>query len=203
MMYDENSTKNDVIYNILHAAIDTIATEKISGTNLRDIAARAGISQGTLHYYFPSKIGLYQAVLEYMSNYFVKQREKMLMDSNLKPRDKLNVFFAQMGEVIHEKNFLLVFYDFWVQGAGKAKDLEIQEMIQKIYDRWRGDIDKVVLEGVAQGKFDSKHAKLIPHLMVSLMEGAALQAMIDSEVMDLDAYFKSANQFILNAIEIR
>ncbi|MCJ7623838.1 MAG: TetR/AcrR family transcriptional regulator [Anaerolineaceae bacterium] len=201
-MPDASSTNKDVSQRIILAALETIAANKISGTNLRDIATRTGISQGTLHYYFPSKTGLYQAVLEYMSCTFSDQRKRKLEDINLKPRDKLNVFFTQMREVLQEKEILLAFYDFWVQSTGETRESVIQEAIQRIYNRWRGDIDNVVREGVAQGEFNSQHANLIPTLMVSLMEGAALQFLVDVEAIDLEAYFKKANQIILSIIEI-
>ena len=201
-MTDATSANNDISQRILLAALETIAIENISGTHLRDIATRAGISQGTLYYYFPTKTSLYQAVLEYMSSTFMEQRKRKLADSSLKPRDKLSIFFTQMREVIQDRKLLLAFYDFWIQATGETKELEIRAMIQRIYYRWRGDIDKVVREGVAQGVFDSQHASLIPHLMVSLMDGAALQSMVDREAMDLEAYFEKAYRIILNTIEI-
>ena len=201
-MFDTTSANNDVRQRILLAALDIIAAKKISGTNLRDIATRAGISQGTLHYYYPTKIGLYQAVLEYMSCIFMEQRKSKLADSSLKPGDKLGIFLTQMREVIQERKLLLAFYDFWVQAAGETKELEIQAAVQRIYVRWRGDIDKVLQEGVAKGVFDSQHARLIPHLMVSLMDGAALQSLVDNEAIDLEVYFEMVNRGVLNALEI-
>jgi AcrR family transcriptional regulator len=194
--------ESDVVRNILNAALEIIATKNISRTHLRAIAAKAGISQGTLHYHFPSKEGLYQAVVEDMSRIFAEQRRRFLADPELQPKEQLGIFFAQMKEVILEKTLLLAFYDFWVEATRETDESGIRTMIQRNHHGWRGDIEKVVHDGVRKGAFCSEHAELVPHLMVSLMDGAALQYLVDGEAMDLDAYFEEANAVILGLLEI-
>ncbi len=49
---DKSTDRRDAI---LQAAAELIAEQGITETNVRQIALRAGISNGTLHYYFPSK----------------------------------------------------------------------------------------------------------------------------------------------------
>jgi hypothetical protein len=88
---------------------------------------------------------------------------------------------------------MYAFYDFWVQGTAEE---EIRAMIQKMYRRWREDIRGVVGEGLEAGDFDPAGAKHVPMLMVSLMEGAALQYLIDGEGVDLDAYFDAAWEMV-------
>lgn len=48
---------------ILQAAAELLARAGIAETNLRQIARRAGMSNGTLHYYFPSKDELIDALI--------------------------------------------------------------------------------------------------------------------------------------------
>jgi len=48
---------------ILHAAAELCARQGIGETNLRQIARKAGMSSGTLHYYFPSKHELLDALV--------------------------------------------------------------------------------------------------------------------------------------------
>ncbi len=58
--------KNDPAETILEAALETIFVEKISGARLRQVARRAGMSQGNLHYYYPTKDELFQALLDHL-----------------------------------------------------------------------------------------------------------------------------------------
>jgi TetR/AcrR family transcriptional regulator len=179
---------------ILDAALQTIAEDKISGTRMRRIAEKAGMSQGNLHYYFPAKAQLFFALLEDMLATFVEDRESDLLKGDLPPLKKLELFFDQMRRIILERRrHMYAFYDFWVQGT---TDDDIRVVIQGMYARWREDIRQVVREGVNQGIFDASAAQTLPPLMVSLMEGAALQHLIDGEALDLDAYFSAAMRII-------
>ncbi len=49
---------------ILHAALKVFAYKGLKDTKIADIAAQAGISQGLIHHYFPSKEGVFAAVVE-------------------------------------------------------------------------------------------------------------------------------------------
>ena len=198
-MSESASVTNDAVKRILHAALENIAAEKISGSYLRDIASRAGISQGTLHYYFPSKMGLYQAVLENMSRTFIEQRKSSLEDPGSAPREKLGIFFSQMKDVLlHQRSMMLVYYDFWVQAS---RDSEIQATVKRIYDRWRADINRVLAEGVKRGDFEQERTCMLSQLMVSLMEGASLQYMVDRDGIDLDTYFERANEAVQHLLD--
>lgn len=183
---------------IIDAALETIAEQNISGTRMRHIAKNAGMSQGNLHYYFPTKADLYRALLEDMLRVFVSDREQDIDNSSLSPKEALAVFFSQEEEILERRsNMMNVFFDFWVQGT---RDPEIRKQIQGMYAAWRRDLSKVVSRGVEQGVFDSRYAELVPGLVVSLMDGGALQYLIERKNFDLKAYLTSAYEMVLRML---
>ena len=183
---------------ILEAALQIIAENTISRTRMRQIADRAGMSQGNLHYYFPSKAALFQSLLDDMLAMFSEERRSQLADSDLPTERKLECFLDQMKGILLERRHLMdVYYDFWVQGT---RDPKIRRKMQGMYARYRKDIAGVVEEGVQSGAFDPTHAPLIPALLVSLMQGATLQYLMDEEAFDLDAYFDAAHTLILKLL---
>lgn len=183
---------------IIDAALETIAEQNISGTRMRHIAKKAGMSQGNLHYYFPTKTDLYRALLEDMLRIFVSDREQDIDNSSLRPKEALAVFFSQEEEILKRRsNLMNVFFDFWVQGT---RDQEIRKQIQNMYAAWRRDLSKVVLRGVEQGEFDPAYADLVPGLVVSLMDGGALQYLIERENFDLKGYLASAYEMVLRML---
>jgi AcrR family transcriptional regulator len=183
---------------ILDATLATLAKHKVSGTRMRLIAKKAGMSQGNLHYYFPKKAELFMALIDDMLDHFVHARAQILADRELGVEKKLAIFFDQMKEILQaESHRMFVFYDFWVQGT---RDRQIRAKIQHMYNTWRSDIAGVVQKGVREGVFDQTHANLIPSIMVSLMEGAALQYLIDEEAVDLDEYFDSARESVFSML---
>ena len=182
---------------IIDASFSVIAKNKISGTNLRQIAKQAEISLGTLHYYFPSKAELLLALLDYMRDLF-REGQRGITEQILTPSEKLFRFYLQEKLFLDEKRLMLeVFFDFWSQGL---QDPEIQSRIQAIYNKWRQDIEIVVAEGVQSGDFTPGIAPMIPSLMVATMEGAALQYLIDNSVFDLETYFATSYQMILGLV---
>ncbi len=183
---------------ILDATLATLAKHKVSGTRMRLIAKKAGMSQGNLHYYFPKKVELFMAVVDDILDHFVHARAHVLKDEELGAEKKLAIFFDQMKEILlGESHRMFVFYDFWVQGT---RDRQIRAKIQYMYATWRSDIADVVQKGVREGFFDHTYANLIPSIMVSLMEGAALQYLIDEEAIDLDQYFARARDAVFSML---
>src|SRR5690348_10879893 len=64
------------------AAYHLIAEKGFEGLRTRDVARRAAVNNATLYYYFPTKQGLIQGVVEYLVQQFVTiQGPARLMDA--------------------------------------------------------------------------------------------------------------------------
>src|SRR5215471_14490511 len=50
---------------LIEAAYRIIAEQGLKGLRTRDVAAQVGLTHATLHYYFPTKEALIQAVIDY------------------------------------------------------------------------------------------------------------------------------------------
>jgi putative transposase len=184
---------------ILEAALMVIAENKISGTSMREIAKRAGISHGTLHYHFPSKAELLLSLLDEIDHIFNERRSREFAKLNLNPTSRLHWILQQEQELLHNQRHLAeVFIDFWGQGL---KNPIIRSKIQIMYHKWRSDIDDVIKEGIAGGEFNPRVANLVPGLLVSIMEGAALQYLTDEDAFDLETYFNLSYEMIIEIIE--
>jgi AcrR family transcriptional regulator len=180
---------------ILDATLKVLAEHKISGTRMRMIAEESGMSQGNLHYYFETKAVLFRKLLENILASFVKEREHAFTATSKSVVEKLRVFFNQMKDLLIDRKYLKkVTLDFWVQGTD---DDELKDKVQEMYAIWRRDIRSVVEEGVREGIFEADRSDQVPMIMVSLMEGAALQYLIEPESIDLDAYFDQGLSAVL------
>ena len=183
---------------IMEAALLTIAEKKISGTTMRDIAARAGISHGTLHYHYPSKTELLHSLLTEIDSLFNNRRSQEFARVDFNPTASLKEFFQQEKDILNQQRYVAeAFIDFWGHGH---KDAKVHTQIQSMYRKWRQDIEGVIADGIEQGDFDPQKAVLIPFLLVSIMEGAALQHLIDEQALDLEAYFNQAYEMVINMI---
>lgn len=194
----ENS-KSDPRQIILDAALEVVAENKISGTRMRLIAEQAGMSQGNLHYYFTTKDDLLVALLKTISQRFVDERKTMLAQTNLSLEDRLFSFFDQEKQTIRRRKEMYVLFDFWVQSTTNPL---FRELMRNDYRIWRHDIE-TALTGAGGGELIHTPGRaVIPALMASLMDGAALQYMIDEDAFDLDVYFVQAQKMIHHLLEL-
>jgi AcrR family transcriptional regulator len=191
--------KSDPAEIILEGALETILVEKISGARLRQIARRARMSQGNLHYYYPSKDELYQALLNHLLESFVSERKPILADRSVPPQEKLRYFFDQQMQLIRRAKEVSIFFDFWVQGT---KDAKIRRKIKGMYARWRQEILAVIEEGVDRGVFSGAIAAQAPALLASIMDGATLQYLMDDKALDLQAYFDTAYRMVIGMLAL-
>jgi AcrR family transcriptional regulator len=183
---------------ILTATMETIEDNKISGTRLREIAKRAGISQGHMHYYYPSKDELLLHLLDYLEEVFIEERKGVMADQSISPEEKLHVFLEQEIYLIHHGQEMKVFLDYWVQGTANAV---IRAKIGKMYARWRADIRTVIDSGVQAGVFKPQNAAIVPAILSSMMDGASLQYMMDENALDLQDYFNTVYTIILHLLK--
>lgn len=194
----ENS-KSDPRQIILDAALEVVAENKISGTRMRLIAEQAGMSQGNLHYYFTTKDDLLVALLKTISQRFVDERKTMLAQTNLSLEDRLFSFFDQEKQTIRRRKEMYVLFDFWVQSTTNPL---FRELMQNDYRIWRHDIETALTGAGGDELIHTPGRAVIPALMASLMDGAALQYMIDEDAFDLDVYFAQAQKMIHHLLEL-
>jgi TetR/AcrR family transcriptional regulator len=192
-----NQYKADPAKTILDAALETIFTNKISGARLRQVARQAEMSQGNLHYYFPTKHELYNALLDHLLKIFVEERQSILSESSIHPQLKLRYFFDQQIELIQRQKEVVIFFDFWVQGTA---DQEIRRKINKMYSKWREDIELVISEGIRKGVFSDTNVRMLPALLASIMDGASLQSLMDEKAFDLKEYFQVGYEMVLKML---
>jgi AcrR family transcriptional regulator len=73
---------------VLSAAIDCFAAHGLAGTGMRDIARAAGLTEGTLYHYFPSKDALIEQAFRW-SAFQASQLRAVLARRDLPLRDRL------------------------------------------------------------------------------------------------------------------
>jgi TetR/AcrR family transcriptional regulator len=183
---------------ILRATYETIIEDQISGTRLRKIAKKAGIAQGHLHYYFASKDELLLELRDRIIQSFSEERQGQLTDTSKSALSKLLSLFELKIGTIRGNALDRVLFDFWVQSASNQT---IRKDMANFYRPWREIINEVVQAGVESGEFNPRYAEMIPSFLISLMDGAALQYLIDDEAFDLDEYFQTAKSMIADLLK--
>jgi AcrR family transcriptional regulator len=188
----------DTRQRILQAALETLAERRSSFTSLRDIADKAGVHYGNLHYYFRSKEELYLSLLDSMLQPVISERKQALNDRSIPASAKLDQLFERNQGLIAHGTELTVILDFLVQSSSSPA---VRAKLQRMYNDWRSDIAAILAQGTDTGEFSGAHAALLPCLVVGLIDGFMTQFLLDPAVYDLAAYFRSIRAIVFDLLE--
>ncbi len=181
---------------IMNAALDVVNKQTIAGTRMHLIADRAKMVQSNVHYYYKTKNELMGALQEYIFEECYDARRKEKKHSKNTLESQLDVFINQKKRLIltkHKYDFAEI--DFWVQS--KSND-EIHEKFNESYTKWRREI-REVLQNYCPW-LDEKSKELLPYGLVSLLQGATIQYLINKEEFDIEGYFDQCKQMMLSQI---
>lgn len=182
---------------ILDAALDVIRTHSISGTRISLVAERAGLFQSNIHYYFKSKRDLLFAVLQRTYHRCHNIRRELRKDAEYTLEEQLDIFFAQKKQfILYETQYDYAELDFW---ALSRLDPEVKALFCASFRGWREEIVRVIARYAPHVSHERRD--YLAALMVSMMEGATLQYLVDEDAFQLDAYFDSCRNMILTQLK--
>jgi AcrR family transcriptional regulator len=181
---------------ILDAAQECIIEKGLAETTVRDIAARAGISTGTLTYHFATIDEILGEVLRSASARFA---ETSLSEARKRKRaiDSLHLLIDRCLPTNAEAvGVWKLWLDYW---ARAARDPKLAAVHSERHSFERAALTEIIQGGIESGEFRRVDAALVATEILGLLDGLGLQALIgDTEV---DA--KAARAVLRSAIKDR
>ena len=130
---------------ILAAATRLFAECGFEGTSIAAVAERAGISKQNLLYYFPTKPGLYQRVLDEVLDDWL-ERMAHLADARGEPAEVLRAYVAAKLRFSREQPWASRVYAMEVIGGAKFYGEQIRARVVpllrrdiEVFERWMAD----------------------------------------------------------------
>lgn len=181
---------------ILDAALKVVNEKTISGTRMHLIAEKAEMVQSNVHYYYKTKQDLLERLQKRILSEIYNDRNTGVKKSPDTLEGQLHVFFLQKKHLILKKKS----YDFAELNfiILSKIDMNIQSYFHDSYEEWRDSIREIIIRFCPD--IDEANKELIPSLVVSLLEGASIQALIDAKDFEVDNYFDMAEKMVLNHI---
>lgn len=136
---------------LMVAALDLFVERGFAVTKLDDIAARAGVSKGTLYLYFANKEELFKAVIQQGVLPVLAEGEEMLAQHQSDARSLLQAMLTRWWELFGTTN-LAGIVKLMISEAGNFPDVA-QYYYENVIVRGRGLIREVLERGVATGQF--------------------------------------------------
>jgi len=179
---------------ITDALFNCLADSGHETVTIKDIAGRAGLHYGVIHYYFKSK----DQIVSAMADSIISKYERLLLLQIQPARcaaEKISLALDFLvDEFIFKRRLNRVFYNL-VQMAFERPS--VRDALRRQLRAYRGHITEAVNEGIASGEFRAANGDDSAVLMVALIEGMALQWVIDPKKLDRT----QVHQTIRNAID--
>lgn len=165
---------------IAQALFDCLADNGHETVTVKDIAERANVHYGVIHYYFTSK----DEIVTEMADAIITRYEGLLLE-RIGPlssaSEKLRVALDFLVEqFIFNRRLNRVFYNL-VQMAFERET--VRRALRKQLRAYRDHIAEVVRDGIEDGEFARRDSEETASLMVALVEGMALQWVIEPKAL--------------------
>jgi AcrR family transcriptional regulator len=185
----DKKQKEDVIKarrgQLTRAAYMVVGEKGYYNITVRDIARKAGLSTGLVHYYFKDKQELLLTLLKEMNKKLSTSLAEALKGTD-DPEGKLGIYLDQaLGLVMKEKEYFPVLFDFWTQ---ISRNRRMRKANIKLFQSYRDECAVILREGIESGVFREMDVEYITTYIVSLVQGIIIQYIIGNNAFDYRDY---------------
>jgi AcrR family transcriptional regulator len=153
---------------ILSAAAEVIAERGVASTRIADVAERVGTSAPAVLYWFGSKDELLAEALTVEEDAFYEVITERLAELS-GPRQQLRLLI----EACAGQYDWTLWMELWTRAL---RDRGVLAARQRLDERWRGEIARLVRAGRDAGDFEIADPDEAASIIASLIDGLAVQA---------------------------
>ena len=167
---------------LVEIAYRLIVLNGLEGFRIRQVAAEAGIDNGTLHYHFPSKEALILGVVDYLME-DLKNNRAVWKDAEQTALDELRMEFEDIRlRLRHTPEQFIVLSDLAVRSW---RDPVVAKIFRKLDDGWHAHLVAMLERGIQQGIFrNNLNVPLCARAMMVALRGIGYQSRLPHRKVD-------------------
>lgn len=167
-------------HQILSAALTVFVQKGFHATNVSDVAAEAGVSQGTIYWYFDSKEELFDAALLSFLEDFGQEAFGTLGQYET-ASEKLRALAQSMKTFCKEsEGIFTTFLSYWASSPNRE---EMGHWWIELLVQFKDMVAEIVKEGIRNGEFRPVDAEHLVWALLAAYDGLAAYIML---LPDLD-----------------
>ncbi|HUN55229.1 MAG TPA: TetR/AcrR family transcriptional regulator [Smithella sp.] len=189
------SVKEQRRLQILEALNDCLITTSFSQTSIKDIAKKAKVNHGVLHYYFKSKEDILLNYIDFIIEKYLTIFTKWIVTASKKYPDQ-KVFIEESLKFINkrvtlDRNISIIFIEIWEISLYNKK---VRQKLKQMYKIW----EQTVTDEFAKVVKDKKVAKRLSIAMIAFFEGISLFSIVfDGREYDWKDILDNFNKLVL------
>ena len=172
---------------LLDAAVEVAAADRLDGLTARKVARAAGLSPGLVFFHYGSMQALLLDLLDRVLEEIIGRRPPEDAAGAPSARDALLVYARrELERLPGERDFVELFFDFWVVGT---RDPQVRTRMSDAMAAYRSSFEPLAsrIVGEESDRFDGVPAADVARIIVSFVQGTAFQAVLEPDHFDVDA----------------
>ncbi len=164
---------------ILDAALTIFSCKGFHATNVSDVAAQAGVSQGTIYWYFDSKEELFTAA---MLSVFADFGQETLasLEACETAAEKLRALGRRMEDFVGRvEGIFIMFLGYWASSPSRE---EAGRYWVDVLVEYKDIIVDIIEEGVRNGEFRPVDAEALVWALMAAYDGLAAYMMLMPDI---------------------
>lgn len=192
--------KEDKVAKILAATLEILARKGYENTTINDIAGRAKISRGLLHYYFEDKEDL---VAQALTLGFSSMWESSI--GNLQSAGSPEQLVDNMIEVLKKNtlenpDFSALLFEMWVSSRRSAKIHKVfRDGLNETIDRLKGLLQVATSLGIIKG--EPSELEGMVRILIALYHGLTIQLLTSPEKVRDKKMWPPIKKMLLSAFK--
>ncbi|MFB6291252.1 MAG: TetR/AcrR family transcriptional regulator [Candidatus Bipolaricaulia bacterium] len=187
---DANKEKMELLFK---AATKRFGEDGYSDSTMDSIAEEAGVSKGTLYYYFDSKEELFFELLRDWLEKFDRYLDDLTDQSS--PVEELTEFHRTMISTVEETASLgKLMLEFWANASRKKK---LEELLSDMLSKYRRRTARLIEKGIEEGTFRQVDPWEASSALVAAYDGLWFHWLLDPDSFQLD---RAGRELITNFI---
>jgi TetR/AcrR family transcriptional regulator, fatty acid metabolism regulator protein len=187
----------DSIEKIIQATIRVAFERGFANTRTADIAKEAGVSEGLIFKYFPTKSHLFAIIIKGVFQRLKAGADAIITQENMTATAKLDAL------IDYHFNFFSKQYNiiFLILGHSERKSVELEPVIEHALKPYTQLMAKVINAGMESGEFRSCNAETIAMAIIGSMQFNLIAKLLLGNTGDLEATKNEVKEYILSGIK--
>ena len=183
---------------ILDAALTVFSSKGFHATNVSDVAAQAGVSQGTIYWYFDSKEELFTAAMLSVFSDFGQDALTSVEVCKTAP-EKLRALGQKMEDFVGGlEGIVIMFLGYWASSPSRE---EAGRVWVDVLVEYKDVIVGIIEEGIQNGEFKPVDAEALVWALMAAYDGLAAYMMLMPDI-DVGRVSKSLVETLLTGLTV-
>ncbi|MBS1250145.1 MAG: putative HTH-type transcriptional regulator YfiR [Chloroflexi bacterium] len=184
---------------IIEAAMAVFAEKGFNAARMSDIADEAGVSKGTLYFYFEEgKDAIIRTILKAILGRELSMARRLLAVEKTS-LEKLDLLTEAMLEDLKKiKPLLSLYFDFMAMAMRREA---VHDVIKKTFREYTEIIENLVQQGIDNGELRPVDVREAALTIGAIFEGTLLLWAYDSTLVDFETHIKTGTQLLLDGLK--